>query len=141
MLLRNFDFAVKYFDYNSKIELENTLNPKINGWYKFINGLLSGLLVVNNNLYFLHGENKFLITESNRVSIKGKGDFENEFSLLNGNDVFVRFVYSIPNAKLSTSPFEYIDEDDFKWGEFIEKIMNNEDRKRSFVLNIMESLN
>lgn len=139
MILRNFDFAIKYFDYKSKTEIEKTSNPPINGWYKFINGILSALIVIDNNLCFLFGEEKFLITESYRVLLEVKSNVENKFSLINGNDVLVEFLYSKPSTKLNVSPFEYIDENDFKWGDFIAKIINDESRKRNFVTNLMES--
>ncbi len=139
VLLRNFDFALKYFDNKSKTELEDTSNPKINGWYKFINGVLSALLVIDNNLYFLYGEDRFLITEFIRVSLKGKSKDEIEFCIFNDNDIFVKFLYPISDPKLNVSPFEYIDEDDFKWGDFVAKIINDEERKRNFILNLMES--
>lgn len=139
MLLRNFDYAVKYFDYRSKIEFEKTSNSPINGWYKFINGLLSALLVIDNNLYFLYGKEKFLITESHRVLLKRENNVESNFSLIIGDDVLVKFLYSLPDPKLNVSPFEYIDEEDFKWGDFIEKIINDGERKRNFIMNIMES--
>lgn len=139
MLLRNFDYATKYFDYKSKTELEMTSNPQVNGWYKFINELFSALLVIDNNLYFLYGEKKFLITEYHRVLLKGKSNIENEFSLIDGNNVLVRFLYPTPDPKLNVSPFEYIDEDDFKWGDFIAKIINDGERKRIFVMNLIES--
>jgi predicted PolB exonuclease-like 3'-5' exonuclease len=135
MLLRNFDFAVKYFDYKSKTELEETSNPKTYGWYKFIDGLLSALLVTDNNLYFLYGEDKILIKESYRVLLKEKSNKESEFSLVNGKNVLVKFLYHLPDPKLNVAPFEYIDEDDFKWGEFIAKIINDKERQRNFVMN------
>jgi len=138
MLLRNFDFATKYFDYKSKTELEESSSPKINGWYKFINGLLSALLVIDSSLYFLYGEDKFLITDSCEVLLKEKSKLENEFVLVNGNNELVRFLYSLPDSKLNVSPFEYIDENDFKWSDFIAKIINDEERKRNFVSNLME---
>ncbi len=140
MLLRNFDFATKYFDYKSKTEFENNSNPPISGWYKYINGLLSALLVMDSNLYFLYGEEKFLITESHRVSLKGKSNVEIEFCLINGDDILAKFLYSTTIPKFNVSPFEYIDEDDLKWGDFISKIINDGERKRNFVMNLMGSL-
>lgn len=139
MLLRNFDFAKKYFDCNSKTELEETLNPKINGWYKYINGVLSALLVIDNNLYFLYGEDRFLIIESNRVLLKGKSKTEIEFVLVNGNNELIRFPYSLSDIQLNSSPFEYIDENDYKWENFIQEIINDKERQSNFVLNLMES--
>ncbi|MBW3518750.1 hypothetical protein [Flavobacterium sp. NKUCC04_CG] len=139
MLLRNFDYATKYFDYKSKTELKMTSNPQVNGWYKFIYEVFSALLVIDNNLYFLYGERKFLITEFHRVLLKEKSNTENEFSLMNRNDVLVSFLFPIPDPKLNVLPFEYIDEDDFKWGDFIAKIINDGERKRNFVMNLLES--
>lgn len=139
MMLRNFDYAIKYFDCKSKTEIETTSNPPIRGWYKFINGILSALLVIDNNLYFLFRDEKFLITEYHRVLLEEQSNVESKFSLINGNDVLVKFLYSKPSTKLNVSPFEYIDEDDYKWGDFIEKIINDKERQRNFVMNLMES--
>ncbi|MFC1223737.1 hypothetical protein ACFE6N_08000 [Pedobacter sp. BG31] len=138
MMLRNFDYAIKYFDYKSKTEIEDISNPLINGWYKFVNGVFSALLVVDNNLYFLFGKEKFLITEYHRVLLKKHSNVESKFSLIDGNGVQVKFLYSVPNTKLNVSPFEYIDQDDFKWGDFIAKIINDGVRKRNFVSNLMD---
>jgi len=139
MLLRNFDFAIKYFDYQSKVELEETSNPKINGWYKYINGVLSALLVIDKNLYFLYGEDRFLIVDSNKVLLQEKTKDENNFFLFDGNNELVKFSYSLVDLQINISPFEYIDEDDFKWGSFIEKIINDKERQSNFVMNLMES--
>lgn len=139
MLLRNFDFAAKYFDCKSKSEITNTSNPKISGWYKFITGILSALLITENQLYFLYGEDKFLITDSHRVLLKATKKSENEFNLMNGNEVVVKFLYSVPDSKLNISPFEYIDDEDFKWGDFIANIINDQERKKNFIVNLMES--
>lgn len=138
ILLRNFDFAAKYFDYESKIEISDTLNPNISGWYKFVNGLLSALVVFDNNLYFLYGEDKFLIADSHNIVFKRISEVENECYLVNGNDQIVRFSYAVSDSKLNISPFEYIDAEDFKWGEFIAKIVNDRERKVSFVANLQD---
>ncbi|WP_428667806.1 hypothetical protein [Runella sp.] len=138
ILLRNFDYATKFFDYKSKNEINDTSNPKINGWYKFISGILSALLVIENNLYFLYRDEMFLITDLHRVLLKETSKIENKFYLMNGNEVLVKFLYSLPESKLNVPPFEYIDETDFKWGDFIEKIINDRERKRSFIMNLME---
>lgn len=140
MLLRNFDFATKYFDYNSKIELKENYNSKINGWYKFINGILSALLVIDDKLYFIYEEDEFLITNSYSVLLKKNSNMQNEFILVNGNNEILRFLYSLPDSKLNISPFEYIDEDDFKWGDFIAKIINDENRQKNFIKNLMDNV-
>lgn len=139
MLLRNFDCATKYFDYESKTEINVVSNPHICGWYKHINGLLSALLVRDNNLYFLLRESEFLITDVHRAELKKKSNVRNEFTLLKGKDELASFSYTLPDPKLNVSPFEYIDEADFNWGDFIEKIINNSERKKNFIVNLMES--
>lgn len=139
MLLRNFDFATKYFDYKSKTELEESSSLQINGWYKFINGLFSALLVIDHSLYFLYGEDKFLITDSYRVLLKEKSKLENEFVLVNGNNELVRFLYPLPDPDLFVSPFEYIDEDCLDWGVLVANIINDKERQRNFVMNLMGS--
>lgn len=138
ILLRNFEFATKYLDYESKTEINEISNPKISGWYKFVNGLLSALLVMGDNLYFLHGEDKFLIKDSHSMLLKQVSKGEREYILINGDNVLVRFLYSGSDSKLNISPFEYIDDEDFIWEEFIAKIINDPERKRSFVANLNE---
>lgn len=140
MFLRNFDFATKYYDYKSETEQVMSLDTPINGWYKFINGVLSALMVADNKLYFLYGDDEILITDSHNVFLKKKSNQKNEFVLFDGNKELVRFVYDLPDPKFNVSPFEYIDEEDFKWGDFIGKIVNSKERQRNFVANLMELL-
>ncbi|WP_333662218.1 hypothetical protein [Chishuiella changwenlii] len=138
MLLRSFDFAKKYFDYKSNTEFEDISNPQINGWYKFVDGQFSALLVIDFNVYFLYGEQKILINESKMLLIKKISNNKSEAILIDGNEILVKFLYELPDTTLFVSPFEYIDEDDLKWGEFIAKIVNDRERQRNFVTNLME---
>ena len=135
-MLRNFDVATKYFDYESKTEINKTSIQKINGWYKFINGLLSAILVIDNNLYILYGENKILILESYKAILKPINATSSELIIINFDKVLLKFSYRLPDSKFNVSPFEYIDEDDFKWGEFIAKIINDKERQRNFAMNL-----
>lgn len=139
MLLRNFDFAIKYFDYKSKTEFEDISNSKINGWYKFVNGLISGLFVIDNNLFFLYGKDKILIIDSHRVLLKKSNKIRSEFNLINDNDVLVKFQLNQLDCDYNISPFEYIDEEDFKWHEFISRIINDSERKKNFITNLMDN--
>lgn len=136
ILLRNFDFATEYLNYESKTEINEVSNPKISGWYKFINGLLSALLVMGDNLYFLYGEDMFLIKDSHSIILKQVSKDDHECILIDGNNILVRFPCSGSDSKLNISPFEYIDDDDFMWEEFVAKIINDRERKRSFVANL-----
>jgi hypothetical protein len=134
-LLSNFDVFKEYYDLDTKQFCSFESAQKNVGTYKIIGNIMIGLLVEDKELYFLYGNDKFLITESYRVLIKERSKLENEFTLLNGNDVIVRFLYPLPDPKLNISPFEYIDEDDFKWGDFIEKIVNNPERRKRYMSN------
>lgn len=139
MLLRNFDIAVKYFDYISNYEVENHSTPKICGWYKFIDGQISALLVNENKLYFRYGVNTYLISRSHKVTINKINNNESKFSLVDGNRVIAMFNYLNPVPFLNLPPFDFINQADQDWGMFLEKILNNEERKRNFVLNLMEA--
>lgn len=142
MLLRNFDFAKKYFDFNLKIELEKTSNPPINGWYKFIDELMTALLTINNNLYFIYGEKKFLIKDSCKALIKEYSKAENEFRLVDGNNILIKFLYPLPLDFeldfMDVTPFQ--SDDDFKWGDFLANIINNKERQRNFIINLTERM-
>lgn len=135
-LLQNFDFATKYLDYQSQIEVQGILDPKISGWYKFVNGLLSALLVIDGKLYFLYGADRFLIMDSHRILLKRTSKDKNECILINGNNVLLRFSYLVPDLELNISPFEYLDREDFIWEIFLSKIINDQDRKRNFIANL-----
>jgi hypothetical protein len=138
ILLRNFDFAVKYYDYELKAEIHETSNPKINGWYKYINETLSALLVRDNNIYILYGEDEILIKKSYKAFLEKRNDTEYQFNLVEGDTILVNFFFNQTGFKSNVSPFEYIDEEDFKWGDFLAKIINNEKRRINFIANLME---
>lgn len=138
MLLRNFDFAKKYFDYKSNTEFEDISNPKINGWYKFVDGQFSALLVIDFNVYFLYGEQKILINESKMLLIKKNSNNKSEAILIDGNEIFIKFLYELPDITLFVSLFEYIDEDDLKWGELIAKIINDRESQKNFITNLIK---
>lgn len=139
ILLRSFDEAIKCFDYLSRHEKNYESGKKISGWYKFINNKLTGLLVLNRKLYFLHGDDKYIVNDKFRVLIESTEiNSIKRFRLFNGEKLIVSFSYNSPMQKLNIPPFEYIDEEDFRWGEFIEKIINDENRKNNFIMNLME---
>lgn len=138
ILLRNFDYATKYFDYKSKNEINNISNPKMWGWYKFINGFLSAILILENQLYFVYSDDKFLITDTHKVLLKDTNEVNGEFILMDKNSELVKFLYPLPKEEPAISPFEYIDKEDFKWGNFIRSIVNNLEKRKNFVTNILE---
>lgn len=138
-LLGNFDVFKEYYNIETKRFYSFDTLQKTVGIYKIIKGKMTGLLVKDDNLYFLFGEEKFLITDSHKGLLKEKSNAEKEFNLIYRNEVVVRFSYPLPDPKLNVSPFEYIDEEDFKWGDFIANIINNQERKKNFIANLMEN--
>jgi len=133
-LLGNFDLFNEYYDIDAKKFYSFETLKKTVGVYKIIGSKMTGLLVENGELFLFNGDDKYLITESNKVLIKEKNKKVNEFILFKGNKELVRFFYPLPDSKLlNISPFEYIDEEDFKWGDFIGNIINNSNRKRNFL--------
>ncbi len=137
-LLKNFDVFKEYFNLDTKEFCSFEQLQKTVGIYKTLDGIMTGLLVEDTNLYFLYGEEKFLITDSYKVLLKKISKAESEIALSVGNEELVKFLYPIPNLELNVTPFEYIDEEDFKWGEFIEKIVNDKERRRNFVAKLSE---
>lgn len=138
MLLRNFDFSKKYFDYRTKNEVEDISDPKIIGWYKYINNDLSALLVIDNNLYFHCEDDLILVTNSHQVILRKIDKDVNEFIFVNGNEILFKYSYTLSDFRFNTSPFEYIDDEDGKWEEFLCRIINDREREKNFVKNLME---
>lgn len=139
-LIGNYDLFKEYYNIDTKqfCYFENI--QKTIGMYINIKGILNGILVEDGLLYFFYGEENFLITESHQVLLEVKSNTESKFSLINGNDVLVEFLYSKPSSELLyCSPFEYIDEDDLDWGVFIEKIINDKERQRNYIMNKMKN--
>jgi hypothetical protein len=134
--LRNFDVANKYFDLVSNTEIKSLSDPNIVGWYKIIDKHFSALLVQKNELYFLFEKDKYLITDNFRVIIKSITQNKNEFILMDNDIENMKFMYEIEDVNISLSPFEYIDEEDFKWEEFIMKTINDQERKNNLILNL-----
>lgn len=133
MLLQRFDLDAKCLDYESKTEIDKVSNQQIIGWYTFVEGMLSALLVMDNSLYFLHGSDKFLITDTHKILLQETSKGEYECILINGDDVLVRFPYPGQDLKFYVSPFEYIEPEDFIWAEFLARTINDLERKRNFV--------
>jgi hypothetical protein len=99
---------------------------------------LSAILVRDNNIYFLYGEDEILIKESSKVFLERRNDTNYEFNLVEGNNIIIHFFFNQDSSTSNISPFEYIDEDDFRWGDFLAKIINNNERKINFIANLME---
>ncbi|QKX05388.1 hypothetical protein HN014_10835 [Aquimarina sp. TRL1] len=140
ILLKNFDFAKKYFDFEMQIEKELENIDVINGWYKIIDSILTGVLVQKNKLYFLYGSDKYHITKDHNIVLKKTDSSKNIKTLIlfDKKNKIVSYSYTDFEENLYPTPFDYIDDEDSKWEYFIEKIINDEERKNNFISNLME---
>lgn len=138
MLLRNFDIAQKYFDYSQNREINDTSNPKIKGWYKYINNNLSALLVKDNQLDFIYGDNMIRISSSHQVLLATKAANTSEFILLDGSEVLIKFSFTSPSFRFNFPPFEYLDDEDSSWEEYVTRVINDKQRQEKFVKNLKE---
>ena len=108
-LLRHYDVGNKYFDYESRYEKQQDFNAKINGWYKFLNGMLTGLLVSDGKLYFLYDTNKHVITEKSKAVVEtGISSKMKNFSLLNGKNKIITFSYELPKERFNAAPLNIL---------------------------------
>ncbi|RFS15040.1 hypothetical protein [Emticicia sp. C21] len=140
ILLRNFNNAFQYFDFDSKKYIKKESISNINGWYMLIDNVFSGLLVLDSTLYFLWENEQFIVNDNLKVEIdRNYSQNKSLFKLLSFDRIIVQFAYETPKNLLNTSPFEYIDEDDFNWGEYLASIINNLDKKKQFLENLMSS--
>lgn len=135
-LLKNFDSFKEYLDLDSKEFYFFDKLHEVTGIYKIVKGTMTGLLVDDKKLYFLSGSDEILITEHHTVLLRQQNNTENEFMLLDRDEIVVKFLDSLPESNFNVSPFEYIDEEDFEWGEFLEKIINDNERKEAFISNL-----
>lgn len=141
MILKNFDFGNTYFDYESKREKNASHDIPIDGWYKKINGILTGLLVQDNQFYFLFGTDKYLITGSNKVVIEPAiHSGEKKVRLVDEIKNIVDFYYQTPEEGLNSTPFEYIDDDSIDWGMFVQNIINDDTRKKTLIKNLTDKI-
>ncbi len=139
IILRNFEKANNYFDIESKKVIQLKGETKIQGWYNMIDNSLSALLVSQNKMYFMWEEDKYLIDDD--ISVKLINSYfpkRNLFKLFKLKKLLVQFYYKVPDNSLNFSPFEYIDEEDFNWGEFVAKRINNKEKKMAFIGNLKE---
>lgn len=138
ILLRNTDFGKEYFELNSGEFIIQDYDSEISGWYKLIKGVISGLVVINSNLYMLWGSNKYLITDFSYVKtqeIKNASSFKKLEFYDSGNLEF-SYEYNVDEDYSKISPFEYLDSENYDWGSFLSNIINSRARKTVFIDNL-----
>jgi hypothetical protein len=141
MLLKNFEIDRLYFDLETRDQYLQDAVHKISGWYKFINNTFSALFVFENKLYFQLDNEKYSIEDNHSIILENNEYSNTKTVKVYGDDTIVlQFVYDVLKENFNVSPFEYIDSEDFDWGEFIANRVNNKERKFRFI-DIMMSDN
>lgn len=138
--LRNFDDANMFINLELKRNIQDSSISSCNGLYKLINNELSALFVSDYKLYFILGDEIKPVDDTFNVKIvNGSNGTKKLVKIFNDEVLVFQFSYAPPSTELlNIAPFEYIDEEDFNWGMFIENVINNKNRKRSFIRNLME---
>ncbi|MET3129479.1 hypothetical protein ABID42_004603 [Arcicella rosea] len=139
-ILRNFDDANIFINLELKRNIQDSSISSCNGLYKLINNELSALFVSDYKLYFILGDEIKPVDDTFNVKIvNGSNGTEKLVKIFNDEVLVFQFSYAPPSTELlNIAPFEYIDEEDFNWGMFIENVINNKNRKRDFIRNLME---
>jgi hypothetical protein len=135
--LKNFDSINLVLNIESNLISQDQTFLNINGWYKIIKNSISGIFAQNNNLYFWWNGKDILITDEFKIEIESVNHNEKSLKMFKSDELLIQFNYTIQEQNLTFSPFEYIDESDFDWGVFLQKIVNNKKAKEEFVLNNM----
>ncbi len=137
-LLRNFDKGNEYLDIVQMRSSTKNYDSNMSGWYKLINGDVSGIVIENSNLYILWKNTKYLIDDSSKVIIEdcALNSKSKKFSFFQSGNLIYSFQYKAENYSLDSSPFEYIDYENYDWGCFLSNIINNKSRRSQIIENI-----
>lgn len=140
ILLKDFNYYNKYFDLEYKKTIHLEIMPKINGWYNIVESTLSALAVLNGKVCFIWGENNFVVDDMSTVEIESSGTpGEKLLKFYINSSLVVHFTYKVPTRSLNVFPFDYIDDEDSDWGNFIASVINNRTRRSNFIENISNS--
>jgi hypothetical protein len=133
MILRNFENAKRYLDYQSKGEFESNDSIKICGWYKLIEGRFYSLRVKDGLLYFACDWTDFLVTENTHIKLTQANEHVMKVTFIENSKEIITFDWPNENMLEVVSPFEYLDSEDFIWVEFLMKIINDKVRRLHFI--------
>jgi hypothetical protein len=138
-LLRNFENACLYFNIESSIVLNITNEPNIIGWYKVIDNSKCGILVENHNLYLFFDDIKILIAPNfiAKITNSEKPNYK-FFTLFDHEKEILKFEYDFKVENIDDPITSFMSQNDFDWGVFIVSILNDPEKKKNFITNILE---
>lgn len=122
MILKSHERFDFYFDFTAQKEFEEKEILNTNGWYKFIDGVLTALFQEGDKWCLVYNAQKISIVEQYSSQIKkldNKGNYL--FQLLNLKSVVVEFVYNFDKSILyEDDTTGFIEREDFDWGLFLQ---------------------
>lgn len=131
-LLKDFDVFIQYYNidlckYQSFKSLQKTV-----GIYKMIKGKMCGVFVEDNELYLIYETRKIKVTDSCRLTVNRINNREVIFILEEDALEIMKTPFQIEKPVPYNAPFDYLNED-LEWTNFMENVINNEDKKRNFI--------
>ncbi len=122
MLLKNFNLSEKVYDLSIHILLGQSTKHIIKGVYCICDNLFTALYAQDNQLVLQTDKYKINIKEDHSAKIEKAGsDAEGKFFLFDKELLIVEFRYKKRAAYNSTSPWEWLDEEDFDRGALASK--------------------
>lgn len=137
-LLRNYNKGNEYLEMESEKKIQKNYDSDIIGWFNLVNGIVSGIAVLDNKLFLLWDKKKCLITDFSLITLK-KYDEKSSlriFEYSESGELIVSFIYEVDEDFSGTSPFEYIDYEEYDWGYFLSKVVNDKKRRNTIIENL-----
>lgn len=135
-IVRNFEAFNQYYDIDSNSFITSISVMDIIGWYKTVDKFVSILFVKNNKLNISLGDVNHQVNDNTQAKIEDLSDKMKRFMLLESNKVILFFDYDFQSNYSATSPFEYIDDEDFDWGLYLSNIVNNKNKRNNIILQL-----
>lgn len=130
-LLRNFDEFIKYYDIDADKHLTFKSFQKTIGTYKIMEGIVVGVFVNDEDLYFLYGNKKIRVPDSYRLIVRNMTNKKVELVLTDGSNEILKITYNAPEPFHYDKPFDYLNDD--KWENYMTDIINDKVKKSDFI--------
>jgi hypothetical protein len=107
---------------------EEILNLRTEGWYMYINNLLSYLFFSETKVILWYDYLAIEITPKSHVELKCDGKLC-LFELFNNGQAELNFQYQKTGEIFEDETFGFAEDEDFNWGLFLKNIINNHERQ------------
>jgi hypothetical protein len=133
-LLTNIDLANEYFDTEEHSFFVDVPGRKSVGFYKNCNQVISAIFADNGGLFIRVSDKMYEITEDCAAELTKCNNLGwRFFSLFREKALVMQFTYLTEYNYSHIPPFEFLDDEEFDWGEFLKNVVNSEERKKIFI--------